>query len=92
MGKMLAEGHGGTPISAGRMLARARTRLDLSMAQVAARMGITSYRWVQWIENDPPCPLSNHRRVWALLDVLGIDPGDYLEALGLPARGKMWRP
>lgn len=80
---------------AGLLLARARSALGLSQEMVAAQASVRLAQdipriWVQGIEAGPKCPLSNHRRLWALMAVLGVDPADYLEALGLEGRGSVW--
>lgn len=81
---------------AGRLLSFARAGRGLSQEHLAARISIAlgepvNRQWVQWLEAGPRCPLKNHRRLWAVFAELGVEPGDYLEALGLKGRGEVWK-
>lgn len=81
---------------AARILAKRRDELGMSQRGAAVKIGIALNgdepppRWVQHIESGPPCPLSNHRRLIAYLEVLRLDPVVYLMALGFPEPGRIW--
>ena len=81
--------------AAGDILTRARKHRRLSQSAVGRRVGeITGedvgHDWIARIEAGPPCPLTNHHRLWVLFKVLGVDPQHYLATLGLGDRRTMW--
>ena len=86
------------------ILSRRRTSIGISQDSAALKVGqvlhdgepsvddVPSRDWIQHLESGPRAPLSNHRRLWAYLEVLDQDPMEYLAALGLPGPGRIWKP